>query len=301
MAVAEALGGSSSRPGGPSCCRRGARPRAAARGPRLRRANRHPGARGLPWSRWPPPWRSAARNSGTTEPWRSGQPRTSRSRSVAQAPQVDQRDAALGARRLGVRDRRRCACSSPSSRFGATGASPDCSCSRAGGGRDQPVHRSTRGPATRGRRATAYAGAHAVLLGRFWVQLFSGATLIVVGPLLALQLRGERAVRRRRAGARTGGGDGTRSALPAFGRGWARERPQVRSGRADDDRPGHDRGPRLLRRRADLRSVVRARARPGRGRWDRHRLDLRRPPEPGATPAAGLHRRGRRRLSCRSS
>ena len=46
----------------------------------------------------------------------------------------------------------------------------------------------------------AYAGAQAVLLGPFWVQLFSGATLAIVGPLLALQLRGERAVRRGRAG-----------------------------------------------------------------------------------------------------
>jgi len=46
----------------------------------------------------------------------------------------------------------------------------------------------------------AYAGAQAVLLGPFWVQLFSGATLAIVGPLLALQLRAERAVRRGRAG-----------------------------------------------------------------------------------------------------
>lgn len=43
-----------------------------------------------------------------------------------------------------------------------------------------------------------YAGAHALLLGSFWVQLFAGATLAVVGPLLAVQLRGERSVRRRR-------------------------------------------------------------------------------------------------------
>jgi len=46
----------------------------------------------------------------------------------------------------------------------------------------------------------AYAGAQAVLLGPFWVQLFSGATLAIVGPLLALQLRAERAVRRGRSG-----------------------------------------------------------------------------------------------------
>jgi hypothetical protein len=48
----------------------------------------------------------------------------------------------------------------------------------------------------------AYAGAQAVLLGPFWVQLFSGVTLAVVGPLLALQLRAERAVRPGRAGRR---------------------------------------------------------------------------------------------------
>jgi hypothetical protein len=35
-----------------------------------------------------------------------------------------------------------------------------------------------------------------VLLGSFWVQLFSGATLAIVGPLLAMQLRAERAGRR---------------------------------------------------------------------------------------------------------
>jgi hypothetical protein len=45
----------------------------------------------------------------------------------------------------------------------------------------------------------AYAGAQAVLLGPFWVQLFSGVTLAVVGPLLALQLRAAKAVRRGKA------------------------------------------------------------------------------------------------------
>jgi len=50
-----------------------------------------------------------------------------------------------------------------------------------------------------GTAGEAYAGAHAVLLGGFWVQLFSGVTLAVVGPLLAAQLRGERTVRRRRS------------------------------------------------------------------------------------------------------
>ena len=58
-----------------------------------------------------------------------------------------------------------------------------------------------------GTAGEAYAGAHAVLLGSFWVQLFAGVTLVVVGPLLAAQLRGERAVRRRRGGARTGSGE----------------------------------------------------------------------------------------------
>jgi hypothetical protein len=50
-----------------------------------------------------------------------------------------------------------------------------------------------------GTAGEAYAGAHAVLLGVFWVQLFSGVTLVVVGPLLASQLRAERAARRGRA------------------------------------------------------------------------------------------------------
>ena len=41
-----------------------------------------------------------------------------------------------------------------------------------------------------------YQGAEAVLLEGFWVQLWSGVTLTVAGPLLAVQLRGERASRR---------------------------------------------------------------------------------------------------------
>jgi hypothetical protein len=49
-----------------------------------------------------------------------------------------------------------------------------------------------------GTAGEAYAGAHAVLLGPFWVQLFSGVTLAVVGPLLATQLRAERAGRHAR-------------------------------------------------------------------------------------------------------
>ena len=55
-----------------------------------------------------------------------------------------------------------------------------------------------------GTAGEAYAGAHAVLLGCFWVQLFAGATLAVVGPLLARQLRAERAVSRRRPSSRRG-------------------------------------------------------------------------------------------------
>jgi hypothetical protein len=55
-----------------------------------------------------------------------------------------------------------------------------------------------------GTAGEAYAGAQAVLLGPFWVQLFSGATLAIVGPLLAVQLRAERAGRRaRRPGERS--------------------------------------------------------------------------------------------------
>jgi hypothetical protein len=72
-----------------------------------------------------------------------------------------------------------------------------------------------------GTTGDAYAGAHAVLLGGFWVQLFSGVTLAVVGPLLAAQLRGERAVRRRRSRTRRavdeGESSGVRSLRPGVG------------------------------------------------------------------------------------
>jgi hypothetical protein len=47
-----------------------------------------------------------------------------------------------------------------------------------------------------GTAGVAFQGARATLLGSFWVQLFSGVTLIVVGPLLALQLRAQRDSRR---------------------------------------------------------------------------------------------------------
>jgi hypothetical protein len=72
-----------------------------------------------------------------------------------------------------------------------------------------------------GTAGEAYAGAQALLLGSFWVQLFSGVTLAVVGPLLALQLRAERAAHRRRPRARHPG-----------------EREPVKSRRAPRLRPG---------------------------------------------------------------
>jgi hypothetical protein len=50
--------------------------------------------------------------------------------------------------------------------------------------------------------AVTFQGARATLLGGFWVQLFSGVTLMVVGPVLALQLRDERDARRSRSGRR---------------------------------------------------------------------------------------------------
>lgn len=53
-----------------------------------------------------------------------------------------------------------------------------------------------------GLAATTYEGATATLLGGFWVQLASGVTLVVSGPLLAVHLRGgrRRVHRARRAG-----------------------------------------------------------------------------------------------------
>jgi hypothetical protein len=49
-----------------------------------------------------------------------------------------------------------------------------------------------------GSAAVIYQGAEAVLLGGFWAQLASGVTLMVVGPVLALQLRAERDARHSR-------------------------------------------------------------------------------------------------------
>jgi hypothetical protein len=47
-----------------------------------------------------------------------------------------------------------------------------------------------------GQAAIEYQGAQAVLLGGFWVQLFCGVTLMVIGPVLAVQLRAQRDARR---------------------------------------------------------------------------------------------------------
>ena len=54
-----------------------------------------------------------------------------------------------------------------------------------------------------GLAATLYEGAKATLLGGFWVQLASGVTLVVTGPLLAVHLRaGRRRARRARPASR---------------------------------------------------------------------------------------------------
>jgi hypothetical protein len=56
-----------------------------------------------------------------------------------------------------------------------------------------------------GLAATTYEGATATLLGGFWVQLASGVTLVVSGPLLAVHLRdGRRRARRSRPAGRIG-------------------------------------------------------------------------------------------------
>jgi len=64
-----------------------------------------------------------------------------------------------------------------------------------------------------GSAAIDYEGAKATLLGGFWVQLWSAVTLAFVGPLLAAQLRTERA--RRPPRARGLGAPGVASTLPA--------------------------------------------------------------------------------------
>jgi hypothetical protein len=55
-----------------------------------------------------------------------------------------------------------------------------------------------------GTAGIAYQGAKATLLGAFWAQLACGVVLMVTGPLLALQLRGERRARRARRPRRVG-------------------------------------------------------------------------------------------------
>jgi hypothetical protein len=74
-----------------------------------------------------------------------------------------------------------------------------------------------------GTAGITYEGAEAVLLGGFWAQLAAGVTLVVVGPVLALQLRDERDARparrsrrprraRGRASATSPGGSGAEGA-----------------------------------------------------------------------------------------
>jgi hypothetical protein len=65
-----------------------------------------------------------------------------------------------------------------------------------------------------GLAATTYEGAEATLLGGFWIQLWSGVTLAVSGPLLAVHLREERARRAHRA-REVGRAEVTPSARPA--------------------------------------------------------------------------------------
>ena len=63
-----------------------------------------------------------------------------------------------------------------------------------------------------GLAATTYQGAKATLLGGFWVQLCSGVTLAVSGPLLAVHLR---AGRRARPAKRLGSAGVAVSTFPA--------------------------------------------------------------------------------------
>jgi hypothetical protein len=66
-----------------------------------------------------------------------------------------------------------------------------------------------------GNVAIAFVGADAVLLDGFWAQLFSGVTLIVVGPVLALQLREAHRARRARRAARGSRPDSAAPSLAA--------------------------------------------------------------------------------------
>ena len=82
-----------------------------------------------------------------------------------------------------------------------------------------------------GTAGITYQGAKAILLGGFWVQLFSGVTLVVVGPLLAVQLRADRDARRARRRGRSPGP--ARRSCPAP----RPEAPMRRARRRELDRP----------------------------------------------------------------
>ena len=104
-----------------------------------------------------------------------------------------------------------------------------------------------------------------MLLGAFWVQLAAGATLIVVGPLLASQLRGERLARTRRA--RAAGRHPIPNVSPPSGRGLGLECHQIRAGGGRRgavlrDRPGLRRGPRARPRDRRRRASSSARSTP---------------------------------------
>jgi hypothetical protein len=66
-----------------------------------------------------------------------------------------------------------------------------------------------------GLAATTYEGAEATLLGGFWIQLWSGVTLAVSGPLLAVHLREERAGRRTHQAGGAARSEVAQSARPA--------------------------------------------------------------------------------------
>jgi hypothetical protein len=74
-----------------------------------------------------------------------------------------------------------------------------------------------------GLAATTYEGAKATLLGGFWIQLWSGVTLAISGPLLAVHLREERAARGARPAGEAGKAEGAQSARPASARGAGAE------------------------------------------------------------------------------
>jgi len=65
-----------------------------------------------------------------------------------------------------------------------------------------------------GLAATIYEGAKATLIGGFWIQLWSGVTLAVSGPLLAVHLRAGRVPRRARQAGGPGRAEVAQSARP---------------------------------------------------------------------------------------